>query len=161
MATDDGAAAFKAAAQALNDQGDKELRKNVYGAFRKAAKPLAESVIREGAREMPKRGGLSAKVAGSKSGQSNSTTGRNPGVTLTFRGVKDVEGKNMDLKTLDVGIARHPTFGRRGLGQWKVTNVPKGAFTRPFEAGLEPVKRELFRVLEDAAADIARKTKGH
>jgi hypothetical protein len=153
---EDRAAAFKAAAQALNAAGDKDLRNEVYAAFRKATKPLGESIIREGSAEMPRGGGLAARVAAAKMGQSNSTTGRNPGVALSFRTKPGTTGQSYNLRALDAGIARHPTFGNRAV--WRVTSIRAGAFTRPFEAGKEPVAQQVLLALEKVAQQIARTT---
>lgn len=152
MSTNDQAAAFRAAAQALNEAADKELRKQVYAAFRKASKPLGETVIREGSAKMPHRGGLSARLATAKLSQSNSTTGRNPGITLR---IKSREG--YELPALDRGRLRHPVFGRRR--RWVLQRVPARAFSTPFEQGREQVANEVTRALEDVAQDIARQTR--
>jgi hypothetical protein len=152
---DNGQAAFRAAAQALNEAGDKELRREVYAAFKKAAKPLGERIVREGAAGLPRRGGLSARVAAAKVGQSNSTTGRNPGVAITLRTKPGNGGKSIDLRAIDVqGKVKHPVFGRRKV--WRVTNVRSQLFTDPFEAGREPVAREVVDALQTVADRIQR-----
>jgi hypothetical protein len=151
---DNGQAAFRAAAQALNEAGDKELRREVYAAFKKAAKPLGERIVHGGSAGLPRRGGLSARVAAAKVGQSNSTTGRNPGVALTIRTKPGDTGKSMNLVTVDKGIVRHPTFGRRTV--WRVTKVTPELFTKEFEAGREPVAREVLDALQTVADRIQR-----
>lgn len=142
---------FRDAAQVLNELGDKDLRRDVYAAFRKVAAPLGHDVIKYGAVRMPKRGGFAAVVAAAKFGQSNATTGRSPGVALSFR-----TRPSHDLKAVDAGILRHPVFPRRGEMKppWAVTRVPARAFSTPFEAGRPRVARELVNVLENAANDV-------
>jgi hypothetical protein len=151
---DNGQSAFRAAAQALNEAGDKELRREVYAAFKKAAKPLGERIVRDGSAGLPHHGGLSARVAAAKVGQSNSTTGRNPGVALTLRTKPGDSGKSMDLRTIDKGIVRHPVFGRRKV--WRVTKVASELFTKAFEAGREPVARDVLDALQTVADRIQR-----
>lgn len=145
----EGAAAFRAAAEALKE-ADKAARREVYAAFRKAARPLGVSVIRGGASEMPKRGGFAEQIARAKMTQSNAASGRNPGVSLSFK-----TKPSHNLKALDAGILRHKTFGHE---PWKEQKVPEGAFTRPFEAGADPVRREILAALESVAHEIARAT---
>jgi hypothetical protein len=142
----EGSENFKAAAQALNAAADKGLRTELYAAFRAAAKPLGEKVIAQGAAEMPKAGGLSARVAAAKVAQSNATTGKNPKVALSL---KTREG--YALKKFDAGEIRHRVFGS---GRWVVQKIRPGAFTRPFEAGAGDVRKEVLKALERVAEQI-------
>ncbi|HEY2088601.1 MAG TPA: hypothetical protein VGH54_21600 [Mycobacterium sp.] len=150
--TADGTEAFLAAAQALNEAGDKELRKEVYAAFRRVAKPLGERMIAEGAAELPHRGGLAARVAAARLSQSNATTGRNPAVAIKL---KVREGYN--LRTFDQGTIRHRVFGSN---RWVAQSIRAGAFTRPFEAGADQVRKELIAALEKVANGIREGTEG-
>lgn len=148
MATSDPNADFRAAADALNEAADKELRKQVYARLRKIAKPLGVKVIREGSARLPRAGGLSARVAAAKMSQSNSTTGRNPGVALRFR-----TSPTMDLQGMDEGIVRHPYWGHWVRGA-KPQSIRPRAFSDPFEAGREPVAAEIVKAMEDVAKQI-------
>lgn len=151
MASD--GADFRAAAQVLNELGDKDLRRDVYAGFKKVARPLGADVIKHGAANMPRRGGFAATVARAKMGQSNATTGRNLGVALSFR-----TSPSHDLKTVDGGSLAHPVFPRRGdmTRRWVRQSVPKHAFTIPFNAGQPKVAKELTRILEEAAHKVSR-----
>lgn len=147
---------FLAAAEVLNEAGDKGLRNEVYADFRKAARPLGEKVIAQGAAAMPKRGGLSAILAKAKMSQSNSTTGRNPAVALSFR-----TNPSHALKAMNDGDVRHPAWPRPGVKRvWRVTKVEPGAYSRPFEAGRDDVAKEIVDGLNRVAQEIARKTNG-
>lgn len=145
--------AFRAAVKALNEYADKGFLKEVRADMRRAAKPLGDKVIREGAAEMPKRGGLSRELAKAKMSQSNTTSGRNPGVSMLFR-----TKPSHDLKSIDGGTVRHPNWGRRGKGQWSETKVTPGAYSRPFEAGAPEVAHEIVSGLTRIASDIAQRT---
>ncbi|MGX7679075.1 hypothetical protein ACSMXN_09255 [Jatrophihabitans sp. DSM 45814] len=141
---------FTAAAKALNEAADKTIRTEVYAAFRRAAKPLGESIIREGSAELPHRGGLAARVAKAKLAQSNATTGNNPKVAISL---KVREGYS--LKSMDAGTIRHPVFSRADRTQvWVKQSIRSGAFTRPFEAGADPVRKEVLTALENVARQI-------
>jgi hypothetical protein len=150
----DGTEAFRRAAQTLNEAGDKDLRREVYAALRRAAKPLGDKVIAEGSSGLPGRGGLRARVAAAKFGQSNATTGRNPGVSLRFRTTQ-----GYDLAAMDRGQLRHPVFARAGQPRtWVRQSIRAKLFTTPFEAGVEPVRKEIVAAMEAVAQDIAAKT---
>jgi hypothetical protein len=155
MPVSENGADYLAAAKVLTEYGDAGLIKEVRADMRKAARPLGERVIKEGAAAMPRRGGLSHILEGAKMSQSNATSGRNPGVALTFK-----TNPPHDLKSMNEGIVRHPTFGHREKGDWKETKVKPGAYSRPFEAGQEATASEIVDGLNRVAQDIARRTKG-
>lgn len=150
----DGTEQFRAAAQALNDAADREVRTQVYGAFRRAAKPLSDRMIQEGSPELPHRGGLAARVGRAKASQSNATTGRNPSVAIRL---KTPDGYS--LRAMDEGHVRHPVFARAGRPRkWVVQSIPKHAFTKVFEAGADGVRKEVLDALEQVARDIRNGT---
>jgi hypothetical protein len=152
---DEGAAAFKAAAQALNDAADKDLRRQVYAEFRAAARPLGDKVIAEGSAALPHRGGLSIRVSKARMGQSNATTGHNPSIRLNFR-VKE----GYDLKAMDDGNVTHPVFARPGQPRvWRRQSIRAGAFTTPFEAEVGDVERDILTGLEKVSQEIVVKTR--
>ena len=148
--TADGTADFIRAAHALNEAGDRELRKGVYRGFRSAARPLGESMVQALAGDMPKRGGLSARVANSKVSIRNATTGSNPRVAITVRGPKGA----MAVGAMNAGNLRHPVFGRK---TWVSQHVPAGAATRAFEEGAPAVRRIIVRDLNAVIAETAKK----
>lgn len=150
---------FKAASLALNEAGDKDLRNEVYSTFRKIAEPLGVHVIRSGSAELGHRGGLSARVAAAKMSQSNATTGRNPGVALSFRTRASKGGQSYNLKAMDAGVLRHPVFARAGQPRvWRTQSIRAGAFTRPYEAKREPTAREVLQAMERVAEEITRRS---
>jgi hypothetical protein len=148
---------FVAAAAALNEAADKDLRKEVYAAFRKAAKPLIEKIIKDGALHVPASGGLRARVLAAKASQSNATAGRNPGVAFRFR-------KPRVMAYIDAGVIPHPVFAdrgrRRGAWTWDESQtIRPGAYLHVFEAGREQVAAEVIRALEEVADRIVRESK--
>lgn len=146
----EGTEQFQAAAQALNDAGDREIRKAVYAAFRRAGKPLGERIVAEGSAQMPRRGGLSARIAQAKVAQSNATTGRNPSVVLKLR-----TAQRYNLTAMDAGVLRHPVFDRPNkLRRWVQQRVPARAFSTVFEAGADDVRAQLLDELEHVARQI-------
>lgn len=151
MAAARGTEDFRRAAAALNEAGDRTLRNKVYAAFRDAARPLGQAIADQAGAELPRRGGLGARVAAAKIGQSNSTTGRNPGVALRLR-------SPYHLRELDNGVLRHPVFARAGRRRvWVQARVKPGAFSRPFEAGADEVRRKLVEAVSQTVDEIARR----
>jgi hypothetical protein len=148
----EGTEQFKAAAQALNEAADKLLRKEVYAAFRTAARPLGETIVKQGAAALPKKGGLSARVAAAKVGQSNATTGKNPKVAISIR-----TREGYALAAMDRGILRHKVFN---TGRWVTQKITPGAFTKPFEAGADDVRKEVLAALVRVAEQIKAGTAG-
>jgi hypothetical protein len=146
----DGTEQFKAAAHALNEAADKGIRREVYAAFRRVAKPLGEQIVEKGSQRLPRRGGLAARVAAAKVGQSNATTGKNPSVAIRVRA-----REGYDLKSVDAGTLRHPVFARAGRPRvWSATKVNPNAFTAPFEGGVDQVRTEVLAALERVAEQI-------
>lgn len=149
----EGTQEFVKAAHALNDLGNRKVRLAVYKGFRNSARPLGQSMVRAGAAAMPKRGGLSERVASSSVGISNATTGRNPRVELRLK-----TPQGYDLKAMDAGELRHPVFARANAKRtWVRQGVPAGSFTAAFEEGAPGVRAELIRELNTVIDETARK----
>jgi hypothetical protein len=156
--TNDATADFIKAAKALNEAGDRELRKAVYKSFRTAALPLGQAMVEGLAEAMPKRGGLSDRVRGAKPAVRNATTGSNPRVMITFR---LPPYKNPRLKAMDEGELRHPIFVRQGeprkMWRWTSQSVPAGGASKAFEAGAPGVRAIILRDLTFVVDETARK----
>jgi hypothetical protein len=154
-----GADEYLAAARVFNNNPDRALKRELYKEFRAIGKPIGAKVVAEGSAEMPRHGGLAARVAASKVGQSNSTTGRTVGVALRFKTAPSATGQSYDLKAMDEGNVRHPVFARPGVKKvWRVTRVTPGAFTGPFEASRAQGAAAALRAMETVAAEAARRT---
>lgn len=149
----EGTADFIKAAHALNEAGDRELRKAVYKGFRTAAVPLGDRMVARLAGDMPKRGGLSSLIARSKPSIRNATTGKNPRVMITLRSPAGTK-----LKPLDEGKVRHPVFARGGRDRvWVNQDVPARGATDAFEQGAPAVRAAIIRDLNQVISETARK----
>jgi len=144
--TVEGADKLRIVARALRDLGDKELSREVYRGLNRATIPLREDARRSAASRLPQRGGLADRVAKSKM-TTRRRAGRNPGITIRARGMPQLQG-------MDRGRVRHPVFGR---GPWVTQRITPGWFTEPMEAGAPEVRRELLRVLDEAARELTRR----
>lgn len=140
----------------------KGLRRELHAGLRAAAKPMAEAAKQAAREELPKAGGLNEWVAsGPTKGEKtrwavrNSLTGRGAGTRI--RAVKKGGSKGAhDLAKLDEGIARHPTFGRRGRGQWKDTPIKAGWFSDTLQREAPAVQLALLNAFRRTAEKIAR-----
>lgn len=136
-------------ADALKQAADKDLQRATSAALRVEAKPLGLRVLRAGAEEMPRRGGLADRVGSLGSvGVSSALRGRSASVSVLLR------NKGVDLKSMDAGFVRHRVFGR---GPWVRQRVPAGAFRRAFEAEAAEVREKAVKAAQGVLDDVARK----
>jgi hypothetical protein len=98
-----------------------EIRKPLP-VIRKEIKARAETTL-------PRAGGLNRWAAGTKITLQVKMTGRSAGVRI--KGGRNSKGGRSDIRALDRGRLRHPSWGRRGRGQWHTQQVIPGFFTRP------------------------------
>jgi hypothetical protein len=123
----------------------KEMRAAIRRPF-----PIVKQRIKDWAlTTLPKRGGLNAWAAATKVTLSVKTSGRSAGVI-----VKGRRGTH-DINAIDRGRVRHPSWGRRGAGQWHTQTVPAGFFTRPVTEATE-WHDEIDKAVDVATAQIRR-----
>lgn len=129
----------------LRRLGDKDTRRKYYAGLNRATKPMRAQAKLEALRRLPKGGGLNRHVA-----KTRLVTRANRGgvyVTSVTRG---------QARLIDKGAVRHPVFGNREV--WRTTDVPRGWFTVPMQAGAPRGRRELIAVFDDVAKSIAKRT---
>lgn len=139
-------------ADALKEEGDGGLQRRVSRRLRDVTNPLGEEIPVEGAQRMPRRNGLSDRVAGSKFK-----------TTVSFRGsvasVK-IRSTGLDFKSLDAGKLRHPVFARgdqtRDQWRWVTQRVPLYQFTDAFKRKA-PVIRVAVSDAVQESLDVIRK----
>lgn len=85
--------------------------------------PVVEAVRAEALSSLPKSGGANEWVASSKIRTSILLGAKTAGVKIT------ASKKGHDLKAINAGVLRHPTYGNRSA--WSVTKVQPGFFSRP------------------------------
>ena len=129
--------------------GDKVLQKRIRTGLQQAAKPLAETVVRQGAAGLPRRGGLRARILASKGAVTASLAARNPSVSIRL-----ANSQKDSLKGLDEGFVRHPVFR---TGRWVAQPVrSKGAFTAAFQRNAAGVRDRVNAEVAKALDEIAR-----
>jgi hypothetical protein len=127
-----------------------DLQKSYSARMREAAKPFSRDVLITGAAGLPKRGGLSYRVASSRA----QIFADNLRVTVV------VGGKYADgLGRVDEGIIRHPIFGRTNAGgkrEMADQRVRPHLFREPFQAGAPKIRAALLRAGQEALNQAAR-----
>jgi hypothetical protein len=151
-------AQFQKAAKALQG-ADAAVRKEYTKALRDVARPFANDVLVTGASGLPRRGGLSFRVASSR-----------PNIQVSSMRVAVAFGGpySRGLKGMDQGVIRHPVFDRRkktlkhpGKGKrvWINQKIRPNLFTTPFEAGAAGLRPKLIdagqRVLDKIASEAS------
>jgi hypothetical protein len=129
-------------------------RRAVVQAMRRglrAAVPPTTGRIRTNAVSiLPRLGGLGRWAAESKITATVRYAGRSAGVKL--KGSRKSLKNKSDLNRLDAGTVRHPSWGRRGGGQWHTQTVSRGWFTTPAVDAPEwrdAVDREVDKALDE------------
>lgn len=139
-----------------------QVRAAMRKSLRDLAKPISEKVREEGARTLPRRGGLGSNVLSARI-----TVGINAGgVSLLLGGRKKRKGEGQLRQIDDSGLIRHPVFGRvRKVGRlkrgkltagrtvtsasgwkkspWSVTRTAPGQYTAAFLRRKEEVQDAL------------------
>jgi hypothetical protein len=127
--------------------GNVELRKQMLKNIRVSVAPVKPLIRQEALRTLPRSGGANEWVASStisvgatvspktatvavRASQTRSAVkakkARAKAAGKTYRGAS-----THNLKAIDAGNLRHPTFGRRNLNAWFDEAVKPGFFTRP------------------------------
>lgn len=132
----------------LKVTGNRTLRLQMTRGLRAAAKPLIEDVKTAAREKLPRSGGLNEQVAGQKVSVSVRTGARTAGVRLLTSAP--------DTAQTDAGFVRHPTFGRRGKGQWRRQEIPaaKGWWSDTLANDAPKVTAEMLAVMEAVAIEI-------
>ncbi|GAA4358405.1 hypothetical protein [Angustibacter luteus] len=125
--------------------GDGELRKRVTRGIREATQPMKDAVKASALAELPHRGGLNQLVARSRISNSVRTSSRSAGVQLKAT-------NDHDIKAMDRGRLRHPTFGRTG---WVTQKIGPGWWSRPLEKTAPQVRDGIQKALNDIGRDIS------
>jgi hypothetical protein len=139
--------------QLIKDLKTFEAKKQVLTEFRKEVRkpvPAIRKAIRARAiATLPNRGGLGAWVAKSTVSVRFKLSGRSSGITL--KGSRKSLRDKSDLRRIDAGRLRAPSWGRRGPGQWHNQAVTPGFFTKPTtetDAWQQAAERAVDKALE-------------
>lgn len=141
---------FLKASKTLKAAGEFGMRREVHSSVKKAARPLVFQAKAAARAQLPKRGGLNRRVAGSPI-RAVVSTGRNKyGVRIVVAG-----GGGRAARAANRGVVRHPVFGNRD--RWVPQRVPSGWFDDTMRASAPAVRKQVKAALERTLADIARR----
>lgn len=110
-------------------EGRKELVKELRTEIRKPVPAIRKSIKKRALDTLPKSGGLNVWVSKVKVTARVKLSGRSAGVSL--KGSRKSTKDKSDLRRLDAGRIRHPSWGRRGKNDWYTQTVEAGFFTEP------------------------------
>jgi hypothetical protein len=132
----------------LKATGNRGLRLELLRGLKAGAKPLIPDVRAAALEKLPRAGGLNEQVAGQKISVSVRTGARTASVRLTTTAP--------DTAQTDQGFVRHPTWGRRGKGDWRQQPIPHAAgwWSDTLARDAPKVTAALMRVLNETAAAI-------
>lgn len=112
--------------------------------------PVVRKAIRARAiATLPKAGQLNDWVAAIKVTSTQETLARS--VRVRLKGGRNSKGGRSDIKRLDAGRVRAPSWGRRTAASWHTVNVAPGFFTEPVtdsDEWLKAAERALDRATE-------------
>ncbi len=122
----------------------KDLRPILYKTITRATSPLKKDIRRSARDKLPSRGGLAVLIARSSLTTKKSVSARGAGVRI-------VGSSRHDIKRIDKGRLRRPTFGHR---PWISQSVPAGYFTTPMVQGAPKVRQEIVAEVDRLSAII-------
>jgi hypothetical protein len=135
-------------------EGRKLVLKSLRAAIRKPFPSVRARIRARAKATLPKAGRLNAWAAAVRINLAvKATTGRSAGVIV--KGGRNSAGGRSDVRALDRGRVRAPSWGRRGPGQWHTQQVTPGFFTTPVVEATE-WHAEIERAV-DAAFDTVRR----
>lgn len=103
------------------------LIKEVRAELRQPVPIVRERIKAVAVATLPETGGLGDWVAGTRITAQVTLKGRDAGVRM--RGGRNSKGSRSDIRAIDRGRVRHPSWGRRGRGEWHTQDVVPGFFT--------------------------------
>lgn len=110
-------------------EGRREVVKALRKEIRRPVPTVRKAIRRRALDTLPEGGGLNKWVAKTRVNVQIKLAGRGAGIRLKG-GRNSLHGRT-DTRAIDAGRVRHPSWGRRGPGQWHTQQVTPGFFTDP------------------------------
>lgn len=130
--------------------GRREITKACAKGIRKAVKPATKAIKKAAKDTLPKGGGLNVWVSKTRITAQFRFAGRKAGVKI--KGGRNSLGGRSDVKAIDRGRVRAPSWGHRTRASWHTVTVKPGFFTQT-AADLPD-----WRANVDAEVDLALET---
>lgn len=149
-----GSEQLRAIATACKAMGSRGLLNRTRATLRVEARPIVAAAQRAARERLPKSGGLNEQVASQRWSVQALAGARTAGVRLRTTAPATAQ--------TDDGYVRHPTFGRRGKGEWKTQQIPqaKGWASDTVQQYGPALAVAMVRQLDEAAAEIGRAAGG-
>jgi hypothetical protein len=110
-------------------EGRREVVKQLRKEIRKPVPAVRRSIKQSALDTLPHRNGLNVWVSKTKVTAAIKLSGRSAGVKL--KGGRNSLSKRSDIRRIDKGKVRAPSWGRRGPAAWHTQTVRAGFFTEP------------------------------
>lgn len=134
---------------------DKELRKQLLRRIRAAGKPVAHDMKAGLRAQLPNKGGLASRAAGTPIGIRTRASGKSAGIRLQASGsARSLKART--LKSMDEsGSWRHKTFGH---DPWVDQTEPavEGWFTEQAEDAKPEMQREILAAMHEVTEQIVK-----
>jgi len=114
-------------------------------------RPIRKAIADRAVATLPSENGLGRWVARTRVTASVSFGGRRSGVRLV--GKRKSSKSNSDVRAINRGRVRAPSWGRRGAGDWHVQSVTPGFFTVP-AGDVETWRSEIAAAVDDALREL-------
>lgn len=105
----------------------KDLTAHLRSRFRAAVPPVRQAIKARAVATLPRRGGLNRWVAALRITAKITLSGRRASVQI--KGGRNSARGRSDIRRIDKGRVRAPSWGRRGRGAWHNQTVTPGFFT--------------------------------
>lgn len=142
------------AAEIKGFDGRREVVKAIRKAIREPVPMIRKDIKGRALASLPRSGGLAAWVAASKVSASVKIKSRTVGLLL--KGGRNSAGGRSDIKAIDRGRVRAPSWGRKGPGAWHTQTVTEGFFSLPASYRGPEVER-VTTLAVDRAFDTIRR----
>lgn len=143
MIAGNGSAELAALSARLKAAGAGGIKLQMVRALKAAGKPVVGDLKAAAAADLPKRGGLAARVAGQPIKVSVRTTVKTAGVSIRAKYTRT-----------NSGTWRHPVFGNTGVWKEQTYAPAKGWFDKTAEKDTPAAKAEMLAVLEMVAIGV-------
>lgn len=130
-----------------------EVAKALRARIREPLPAVRRAIKRRAVTTLPAGGGLNVWVSRTRITAVVKLSGRDAAIRLRG-GRKSLHGVS-DIRRIDAGRVRHPSWGRRGRGEWHTQRVMAGFFTGP-AAEVDQWRTAIVEAIDDALDTIRR-----
>lgn len=131
----------------------KEVVKALRAKIRQPVPGVRRAIKARALATLPRRGGLNVWVSRTRVSAVVRLAGRTAGVRL--KGSRKSLNDKSDLRRLDLGTVRAPSWGRRTTGAWHTQRVTPGYFSKP-STETEAWRNACLEAVDEAVEVIRR-----